>query len=153
MYPVWHCACVAIRRVWIDSWQMQCCGDPFAVDSRVSWSTFRVTDPGWFGEFLEADVAASITDYEERHGLGNDRTLERTTGQVLAIDAVFCHYRVVDRAATPIAGSGVLEPRSSVDGWEDEDDTGAGRTFVGYLVSVDTESNATSTARSACLRR
>jgi hypothetical protein len=130
---------VVIRRVWIDDWQMQCCGDPFAIDSTVSWSTFRVTDTAWFGEFLDAEVAASITDYEERHDLGNDRTLERTSGVVRAVDAVFCRYRIVDRVATPIAATGVLEPRSSVDGWEDEDDMGAGRSFVGYLVTLDTE--------------
>lgn len=135
---MWHSACVALRRVWIDNWQMQCCGDPFALDSTVRWSTFPVTDSSWYDGFLDAELAASITDHEEHHS-DDDRNLTSVRGVVRSIDAVFCRYRVVDRAATPIARSGMLESRASVDGWEDEDEMGVGRTFVGYLVSLDTD--------------
>ena len=119
--------------------QFQCCGDPFAIDSNVTWTTFPVTDPTWFDEFLDAEVASSITDHEQRHDVGDERNLERTTGVDRAIDAVFCRFRVVDGVATPIAGTGTLEARTSVSGSEDDDDWGEGRSFVGYLVSLDTD--------------
>ncbi len=135
---MWHPAEVVLRRVWVDSWQMQCCGDPFTLDSDVTWSTAAVTDPSWYGDFLDVEVAASITDHEEHH-TDDDQNLTSMSGVVRSIDAVFCRYEVVNRAATPVARSGVLEPRSSVDGWEDEEELGVGRTFVGYLVSLDTE--------------
>lgn len=32
--------------VWVDAWQMQCCGDPFAVGSRVAW-TLSEPDREW----------------------------------------------------------------------------------------------------------
>lgn len=124
--------------MWIDDWQMQCCGDPFALDSSVTWSTFPVTDPTWWNEFLDPEVASSITDHEEHHAQ-DDRKLANVNGVVRSIDAVFCRFRVVDRAATPIAGSGVLEARTPVDGWEEEDEVGVGRSFVGYLVTLDVQ--------------
>jgi hypothetical protein len=130
---------VAIRRVWIDDWQFQCCGEPFAIDSKVAWSTYRVTDPTWFNQFLDAEVASSITDHEQSHDLGDDRDLERTTGVVRAVHAVFCRYLEVDDVAMPIPGSGVLESRTSVGRSEPDDaDTDDGRSFIGYLVSLDT---------------
>jgi len=117
---------------------MQCCGDRFAVDSTVSWSAFPVTDPSGYDEFLDAELSASITDHEEHHAI-DDQNLATVSGVVRSIDAVFCRYRVADRVATPIARSGVLEPRSSVDGWEAEDEVGFGRTFVGYLVTLESD--------------
>jgi hypothetical protein len=134
---MWHPAGVALRRVWVDSWQMQCCGDPFTLDSNVMWSTAAVTGPSWYEDFLDVEVAASITDREEHHSDGRDLT--RTSGVVRSIDAVFCRYQVVDRVGTPVAHSGVLEPRTSADGWEDDEEIGVDRSFVGYLVSLDTE--------------
>jgi hypothetical protein len=131
-----HRGWVAVRRIWVDNWQMQCCGEPFALDSLVTWSAVPVTGPDWYSEFLDVEVAASITDHEEHHA--DDRlNLTNLIGVVRSIDAVFCRYHVVDRTATPIARSGVLEPRTSVDGWEAEDEIGVGRTFVGYLVNLD----------------
>jgi uncharacterized protein DUF6578 len=51
-----------IMTVWVDSWQMQCCGDPFRRGSKVAW-TLRDADPDWFDVMLGPRV---ITDMTER---------------------------------------------------------------------------------------
>lgn len=129
-----------LRTVWVDNWQMQCCGQPFAVDSLVEWTTVRVTDPADYAELLDAETAASITDHEEHH---TDRPtdLQHIRGLVRQIDAVYGRYRLDGQTALPVPGSGVLAPRTSVDGWED-DDSGDGPRFVGYLVRVDADPRA-----------
>ena len=30
--------------IWVDGWQMQCCGEPFRLGSQVAW-TLRAADP------------------------------------------------------------------------------------------------------------
>ncbi len=41
--------------VWVDSWQMRCCGEPFRVGSQVAW-TLSGADPDWLGAMLGADA-------------------------------------------------------------------------------------------------
>ena len=126
--------------MWIDDWQMQCCGDPFAVGSTMTWSTVPVTDTTGFAVFLDPAVAASITDHEERHPYNDHEVneLHEITGVVTSIDAAFCRYVTNNGISEPAAGSGICEPRSQVtNGWEsrpgDEE-----LSFVGYLVMVET---------------
>lgn len=133
---LWHREVVATRTVWVDDWQMQCCGEPFAEGSDVEWTVVPVTDTSWYAEILVPDVAASITDREDHHS--ERRDLVTVRGVVRSIDAVFCRYRVRARVAVPIAGSGVLVSRRSVDGWEDDSTSEPPRTFVGYVVALDT---------------
>ena len=40
-----------IMAVWVNSWQMQCCGDPFRRGSKVAW-TLRDVDSDWFDAML-----------------------------------------------------------------------------------------------------
>ena len=130
---------MAERRVWIDDWQMQCCGDPFALGSTVTWSTIPVTDTSGFAEFLDEETATGITDCEERHA-HEDQELEEIEGVVHSIDAVFCQRRMEGGMNVPIPGSGFCEPRSSVtNGSEPEESQGVRRSFVGYIVRVETE--------------
>lgn len=44
--------------VWVDSWQYECCGDPFAVGDRVRW-TLRPADL----EFLAPPLGALLPDW------------------------------------------------------------------------------------------
>lgn len=115
---------------------MQCCGEPFAVSSRVEWTVLPVADAAWFAEILGPELAAGITDHEEHHSDRLDLVTMR--GVVRSIDAVFCRYRVRAKAAVAIEGSGVLVPRQAANGWEDDDERGDGLSFVGYLVALDT---------------
>jgi hypothetical protein len=123
------------RYVWIDSWQMQCCGDEFSVGSMVTWSATPVTDRSWFESFLEQDTAALITHHGEHHS--DFVGMVEVQGLVRSIRAVYCRYSVKDRVSHPVARSATVERRESADGWEEEDEFGKGRVFVGYLVKVD----------------
>jgi hypothetical protein len=128
---------MGVRRVWIDDWQMQCCGEPFAIGSRVTWTTYPISERDWFAGFLDAATAAAITDHEDHHSSTADPSHVRS-GAVRSIDAVFCRYRRRGKTMSPIEGSGVLLPRTSADGWEDDDPSDDGLRFVGYLVDLDT---------------
>ena len=138
---------MAMRRVWVDAWQLQCCGEPFDIGSTVTWTTRRAIDRAFLDGVLGADVVDTITDWEEHHG-GDDEAVELHDlhGAVRSIDAVFCRYTPPDgeRISMPIDGSGQLEPRTSADGWEHDIDpevpaaeSTLDHDFIGYLVDID----------------
>jgi hypothetical protein len=75
--------------VWVDSWQMQCCGDPFSVGQQVSW-TLSDADQDWLMTMLGADAQVTVDAAEEHGGLPEETP--RTTGIVSRIAAVHCRY-------------------------------------------------------------
>lgn len=121
--------------VWVDSWQMQCCGDPFCRGSKVAW-TLRDADPDWFETMLGARLQRPVDAVEEHHG-GVPEDTPPTRGTVVLIAAVHCRYGPRpgsdSRTSYPIPGSGVLTEVESADGWIA--DCGDER-FVGYLVQL-----------------
>jgi hypothetical protein len=119
--------------VWVDAWQMQCCGDDFSAGSRVSW-TLADADADWLRAVLGDDIAVDAA--EEHHGGVPDGT-PPTTATVTAIAAVHCRYAPGrgrdERTLAPVRASAVLTPVTSADGWTpDRDDLH----FAGYLVDV-----------------
>lgn len=78
------------RVVWVDSWQIQCCGDPIDVGSTVSWTLSSTIDRLFLGSVI-GDQANQITHAEDHHGeLPEDAP--RTEGTVQSIFAVFGEY-------------------------------------------------------------
>ncbi len=133
------------RRVFVESWQWQCCGEPFAVGDTVTWIVAPNVDREWFTNLLHDDAAMPITDVEDHHSTEQGE-IERITGTVGAIDAVFCQYAPKpagpQNSLYPVPGTDVFEPRTRADGWEHEDHRGPSegdrwRSFVGYLVSLE----------------
>ena len=126
-----------VRTVWVDSWQMQCCGHPFQIGSEVSWTISPRVGSEFLAQVLGPDEALRITDAEEHHG-GIPDDSPRTAGTVISIRAVFCEFAPEPgsnpQTRFPVVGTGVLEDRSSVDGWEPEDDR---RHFLGYIVTME----------------
>jgi hypothetical protein len=123
-----------IMTVWVDSWQMQCCGTPFRRGAKVTW-TLRDADPDWFATMLGPFVRRTVQAEEEHHG-GVPEDTPPTTGTVTLIAAVHCRYapRGSDPGPSyPVPGSGVLAEVASADGWIA--DRGKER-FVGYLVQL-----------------
>jgi hypothetical protein len=122
--------------VWVDDWQMQCCGDPFRVGSHVSWSVLDA-DQQWLSEML-GPAAAEVTVAEEHHASFDGlRTLE---GTVTSIRAAHCRYAPEPgkdtRFLAPVPGSGTLIDIDSADGWTlSHDDL----RFTGYVVTVAIE--------------
>lgn len=83
--------------VWVDSWQMQCCGGPFRRGSQVAWA-LGDADPDWLEAVLGAVGARAVDAAEEHHG-GVPEDTTPTLGTVTRITAVHCRYE-------PLPGSG-----------------------------------------------
>ena len=123
-----------IMTVWVDSRQMQCCGNPFRRGSKVTW-TLRDADPDWFAAMLGPFVRRTVQAEEEHHG-GVPEDTPPTTGTATLIAAVHCRYapRGSDPGPSyPVPGSGVLTEVEAADGWVA--DRGKQR-FAGYLVQL-----------------
>ena len=121
--------------MWVDSWQQQCCGEPFEVGSQVAWM-LRAIDREFARSVLGDDLAQSVTHAEEHHGeLPEDGPA--VVGRVTAIHTVHCEFapRIgrQDNTRYPVPGTTVLSSAMSADGWEPEPD---GLVFVSYLVEV-----------------
>lgn len=122
--------------VWVDSWQMQCCGAQFHRGSQVTW-TLSEPDPDRFETLLGAGAQLTVDAVEEHHG-GIPEDTPPTRGKVTRIAAVHCTYAPRpgsdSRTGYPVPGSVVLTDVKSADGWTaDRDD----ERFVGYLVQLE----------------
>lgn len=108
--------------MWVDAWQMQCCGDPFAVGEAVSWKLIAA-EHDWLDEVLGTTLSQSVRWKEERH----DRSegVPETAARVLDIQVV--------RRRSHVKESAELTPVDSVDGRESGD---GGASLVGYLVTL-----------------
>lgn len=92
--------------VWYASWQMECCGDPFAVGDDVAWTADEDVDDEWFTAALGPGMAASITHSEEHHS--DEEHLATVEGRVISITGAWCAFGPVepgDRVHVPIEGS------------------------------------------------
>jgi len=121
--------------VWVDFWQMQCCGKPFRIGDQVAW-TVRATDPDWLEVMLGPQAQPAVDAVEDHHG-GVPQGTAPTRGTVTAIAAVHCRYAPRPGSGSltryPVPGSGVLTYLDSADGWTP--DRGDER-FAGYLVQL-----------------
>ncbi|MFD8885192.1 DUF6578 domain-containing protein [Streptomyces erythrochromogenes] len=119
--------------VWVDDWQMQCCGEDFAPGDVVSWQLLEA-DPEEYADVVGGDLAAGIDFHEEHHGEGEGAP---TALEVLTINEVHCRFEVpagsAERVQHPVPGSAVLVPVEEADGWAQER---PGVRFTGYLVTA-----------------
>lgn len=126
-----------LRRVWIDDWQMQCCGDPFRVGQLVQFSTTSEVDREFLGVVLGRDGAAALTDYEDHHAL-DVGPVTRLIGTVERIEAISCRFELRDRAMFPVADTSHVVVQAEATGWEAEGED-EGLRFLGYIVTVAAE--------------
>ena len=123
-------------RVWVSSWQQECCGEPFRVGGEVRW-TLQEPDLDFARTILGDALAETITHDEEHHRDLPDDT-PPTIGTVTAINVVSCKYSPGavpnERTFYPITGSAVLRDRSQVTGSVPVDE---GFQLVGYLVDIE----------------
>jgi hypothetical protein len=105
-------------KIWVDSWQMQCCGQPFRRGSQASW-TLRACDPGWLAGILGSGEHQDVDAAEDHHG-GVPQDTAPTQGTVRRIAAVHCRFAPTpgsDPATLyPVPGTGLLSEISSADG-------------------------------------
>ena len=114
-------------KIYYESWQLQCCGDPFSVGERVEWTCAK---PGKFN-----NIYGVTWDFVEDHH-GDDTHL--VTGTITRI--------ISERSETPKSDNQVVygevglirEDIQFADGWEswkDDDDT-MHYTLWGYIVEL-----------------
>jgi hypothetical protein len=121
--------------VWVDDWQMACCGEPFSIGSEVSWTVGRSEDPGWLAALVGQGATVTVDAFEDHH-VGLPEDTPATTGTVTDISAVYCRYESrpgADSARYQVDGTGVLVPVTRADhfrpAWGESD-------FIGYLVRL-----------------
>ncbi|MFI2259397.1 DUF6578 domain-containing protein [Streptomyces tubercidicus] len=123
-------------KVWLDDWQMQCCGDPFSIGSEVSWTLIDPKDE-WLTDVLGAELADTVDAAEDRH-LGAPKGATPTVATVTAISAVHCRFAPRPGSPTgtlyPVPDTGILTTITSADGWTPNREN---REFIGYLVEVE----------------
>lgn len=74
--------------VWISSWQMECCGEPFGVGDIVSLHLDDEPDTPWLASALGSDVAHRVTPAEDHHGEEHPEP----TGRVVRIERAWCAH-------------------------------------------------------------
>jgi hypothetical protein len=122
--------------VWVDSWQMQCCGKPFGLGAKVAW-TLGEADPDWLETVLGTQAQQAVDAAEDHHGRVPEDTVP-TCGTVTRITAVHCRFAPESSrepaVVSPVSGSAVFTNLKSADGWTaDRGD----EEFVGYLVQIE----------------
>ncbi|MFJ6389541.1 DUF6578 domain-containing protein [Streptomyces sp. NPDC091972] len=120
--------------IWVDDWQIQCCGQSFAPGDVVSWTLLEV-DPEDYGDVVGSQRADEIDFREEHHGQGEGHV--PTSVEVVSIAEVHCRYEVpagaTDHVHHPVPGTTVLVPTEEADGWaKARPDV----RFAGYLVTA-----------------
>lgn len=122
--------------IWVDDWQMQCCGDSFGPGDVVSWG-LEEADPADYAEVLGEERAGGIGFREEHHGPEEHPAPSRL--RVLTVTEVHCRYELPADGTTnvyhPVPGTAELVPvDGEADGWA-KARPGVG--FVGYLVTAE----------------
>lgn len=121
------------RLVYVEGWQMECCGNAFSTGSVVTWTVAPV-DHDFLDVVLGEELSAQVTDVEEHHHDPEATTVQRLNGVVRSIRSVSCSYAKPDGASAlyPVKNSAALTDVSSTD----DDRSTTGLVFLGWLVSV-----------------
>jgi hypothetical protein len=124
------------KTVWVDGWQLQCCGRSFTIGSTVTW-TVDDPDTEWLTTVLGPDITATIDAAEDHHtDAGPDKVT--LTGTVRSIKTVHCRYAPdpdsAPRTLYPVPSSGIATDVRRADGLTPDQD---GLRFAGYLVHLD----------------
>ncbi|MDF5757599.1 DUF6578 domain-containing protein [Spongiactinospora sp. TRM90649] len=127
------------QTIWLDAWQMHCCGRPFRIGSTVSWRLFEMSSEN-LSDLLGRDVTVHLR--QESHDTEFDR-VPYTEAVVTAIGAVHCRYALgEDGYLRAQPGSGVMSTVDSADGYPAAPSDGM--EFVGYLVTATCRAPAVS---------
>ena len=115
--------------VWVDAWQMECCGEPFSVGGRVAWTMRSVERPSLYEDLLGPDLAGRLTHHEEHHGgVPEDAAVVR--GGVRAITAVLGAYG---------SQNGPPTVNELVQRWRADPAEEPSRRLVGYVVELEVD--------------
>lgn len=134
--------------IWIDDWQIQCCGQSFAPGDVVSWTLLEV-DPEDYADVVGGERADEIDFREEHHGQGDGHA--PTSVEVVSIAEVHCRYGVppgaTDKVNYPVPGTTVLVPVKEADG---RAKARPDVSFAGYLVTARRATDGPEGAAARC---
>ncbi len=113
--------------VYYDSWQIQCCGDPFSVGDMIEWTCIAPS--------LSKNAHGRIIDFDEEHHGSATHTITGTVSKIIVERSEFPKGQ---REAWYDMAEVIHEEISHADGWESEykDDDTTDRTFWGYIVEL-----------------
>ena len=113
--------------IYYESWQIQCCGDPFEVGEKIDWTCVMPTD------FKNAH--GIVLDFQEEHHGFATHSICGIVDKIVAERSVFPKGRRVVRYED---AQTIKEEISKANGWESEfkDDETTERTFWGYIVTL-----------------
>lgn len=77
-----------VTRVWLDTWEWACCGDPFSVGDEVDLLVRTRTPSSAFIESVGPELAATIDAIESHHQEIPTTPEDRVRGRVASIHAV-----------------------------------------------------------------
>ena len=113
--------------VWIDAWQMQCCGNAFEIGSIIEWDVVQ-----WTFEYPPVVGIGKIDYYYDHH---NDGEVLHMKGIVTDIFCVYEQYALDETTNVKKAVSGKLTKCiEQATGWHKDDNE---YKFSAYLASVD----------------
>lgn len=90
--------------VWVDGWQMACCGEQFSIGSEVAWFLEPAQNAAWFESVIGSDPDLQPSLAEEHHS-EESAGARAPAARVVRIRAVHCAYQ---------ADPGPEAPRSTV---------------------------------------
>lgn len=115
-------------RVWVDDWQLQCCGEPFEIGSRVTWT---VMVDSLEGVRTSLGNSSHVDAREDHHDLAPEDA-PMIQGTVRAIYAVtFAFESLPGGGSQWAAGSARLRSITRAVGTDVEP--------MGYLVDIDVD--------------
>jgi hypothetical protein len=121
--------------VFVESWQHECCGEPFAVGDEVSWPLRGAAVEGdHLGRLLGAEVSRQLTAEVDRHS----EDAEPVRLRVVAVRAAFCEDEPVPVGSggpvrRAVAGTTVFRELAEVDERYEVLD---GLRWLGYVVEA-----------------
>ena len=115
--------------VWVDDWQHECCGEPFALGQEVRW--LLAPDDAGRQALLRPDDGVVVTHALDSHQAGDEQPARTVIGRVALIRAIQLEYEG-QRVRRSVPGSARLTVLAESDGPEPG---WAG--FAGYLVDLD----------------
>jgi hypothetical protein len=130
--------------VWVSSWEMQCCGEPFSLGGAASWPVARTQSADWLEERFSRLSRARPSYQYSRHGVDEPDDLFTLTGAIRCIEAL--HYDLHaeddpnlpgDTSLFPTVGTERLTTVESDHMWEMEPNDMTRQSFAGWIVEVD----------------
>lgn len=110
-----------------DSWQLQCCGEPFSVGDKVEW-TCKIPKKGYNRHGIKIDF------WEEHHGEGTHTIIGTVTKIIAERSESDANEKTIIYEDVDI----IRDELQHADGWESEyeSDETVRRDFFGYIVEL-----------------